>query len=516
MRIQTPSLNKAVVYIESLRNSPGSQQAMLPAQRAMAKAAGVSIVTMSRAVSVLKTRGILNTVAGKGTIPAADHQIPTSAAVESQHPPSWRPARPLWQEIADRMEHALFFGGYDPARRLPSIKQLSSLHTVNYRTVRKALASLHASGRIEALGRGYRPAHHLLSAASAHVAVFIHSQTPDVSLTYRDTNSLRTIESLCRRASASMRIIRYFFSNDRTHFVDHASGLPWNERQRDDVLGCVWLPLFQYLVTDECCARIVALDKPVAMLDFGMPKALPPFFINSPRVKIFSIARDASLIAGEYLIRQGHRRIAYLSSYFDAEWSHKRLEGLNSIAKAAGLPASAIVPFVSEYSSRVGGKEINTADESRAILRSIARSYRHALKEERGALHGHLTEFLGQPLGHTMHLWNVRRKLMPLMQGALEHAGITAWVFGDDEEAILGLSFLKGQGVAVPGRISVVGVNDSLDAITHNLSSCSDNMDALLNGMVNHALYPRHSPKEKFIAIDGYLVERGTTGPVRI
>jgi len=93
--------------------------------------------------------------------------------------------------------------------------------------------------------------------------------------------------------------------------------------------------------------------------------------------------------------------------------------------------------------------------------------------------------------------------------------GHTAWVCSDDFEALCALDFLKRTKVAVPEKLSVVGFNNSLPALTANLTSYDHNSEAIMAAMLNYIVRP-HSlgafQRSKIIDFEGFVVSRGSAG----
>jgi DNA-binding LacI/PurR family transcriptional regulator len=95
----------------------------------------------------------------------------------------------------------------------------------------------------------------------------------------------------------------------------------------------------------------------------------------------------------------------------------------------------------------------------------------------------------------------------------------TAWVCVNDDLAIYCLDCLQAAGVAVPREISVVGFDDTLDATRRRLTTYNFNNYGVVRACLEHILRPRTGlprPRRRgAMEIDGYVVLRQTTGPVR-
>ena len=111
-----------------------------------------------------------------------------------------------------------------------------------------------------------------------------------------------------------------------------------------------------------------------------------------------------------------------------------------------------------------------------------------------------------------------RRVLSTEFTRALADPTITAWVAANDDVAVPALEFLRERGVNVPQQISVVGFDDSVNALANQLTSYNINLPAILSASLRHIL--RTAPRQtatraKIVRIDGTAVERAATGPAR-
>ena len=109
----------------------------------------------------------------------------------------------------------------------------------------------------------------------------------------------------------------------------------------------------------------------------------------------------------------------------------------------------------------------------------------------------------------------INQIMEPLCRQAHREKGDTAWVCSDDYEALCALDFLKRTKVAVPEKLSVVGFNNSLPALTANLTSYDHNSEAIMAAMLNYIVRP-HSlgafQRSKIIDFEGFVVSRGSAG----
>jgi len=105
--------------------------------------------------------------------------------------------------------------------------------------------------------------------------------------------------------------------------------------------------------------------------------------------------------------------------------------------------------------------------------------------------------------------------MKPLFEKALADPLVTAWVCSNDDAAIMALDFLAKKRCPVPGRISVMGFDDSRQAVEARLTSYNANADRLPQAMMTHILQFRRRPFDRdiYVRMPGTIMERATTGP---
>jgi DNA-binding LacI/PurR family transcriptional regulator len=109
--------------------------------------------------------------------------------------------------------------------------------------------------------------------------------------------------------------------------------------------------------------------------------------------------------------------------------------------------------------------------------------------------------------------------LTPLFREALSRTEVTAWICANDATAFNALDFLRDRGVAVPERISVLGLdNVPTESLEKRLTTYDFNTTGFVHRLLNHILHPprprgpyRHRP----IEVEGMIVERQTARVVR-
>jgi hypothetical protein len=420
---------------------------------------------MHKVVGSLRSAGVLQTGPRRSTVVAAPERITTRAVPRER----WgeEPCGPLvWQSVARRIEEDMLCGVFGSESALPSLKEMHGHYGANYRTLRKAVDDLVAQRLLIRHGRALRIARHARRPGGHEVLVVLPGINEDLTLDYLDARHLRVVEESCRAAHVQPLFVRYDERAGSYRYVLHARGTEWGERATDNLLGSVWIVLYESHVNDDCCTRMLAHGRPVAVFDAIGSLNYPPYFLDNRRVKFFcnpDMARPSE-VATQHLLHLGHRHIGFFSTMFEQYWCKERLTGIRRALRSAGLGADMAHAFV--------------------------------------------VDSFGLPA----------EKLEPLMVDALQDPRVTGWIFGDDNEALVGMRFLRERGIDVPGQISVIGFNNSMEALKHDLTSYYENSEALLRAAVNYVISPAalgRAGRRKVIAFDGYLVERGTTAKPR-
>jgi DNA-binding LacI/PurR family transcriptional regulator len=102
----------------------------------------------------------------------------------------------------------------------------------------------------------------------------------------------------------------------------------------------------------------------------------------------------------------------------------------------------------------------------------------------------------------------IQRDTAPLFAKALASQA-TAWIVANDLCALQALAWLRGEGVTVPGEISVSGFDDTVEALRADLTSYRFGSDSMARAMIRQILSTPHSPS--VMRHNGIVVARGST-----
>lgn len=500
---------KALSYVESLlRSTPATAHARLPTIAAMARAAGVAGATMAKAVTSLCEKGRLVAKPGAGIYRA----LP--ASVRHTPPAPTPPSRARWRSAAEQIETDLLYGRLSDTSTLPSVKELQARCGVSYRTLRKALEYLVRRGVLSAESGRYRPTASAAGATGTIVLVARGNRSGRLSVQTPYTQDLlRSLERACGRRSATLAVTTCYYEGHTLVSSARVRHAIVNAAGTSSLLGFVFITMGLTArpgYVREVLEMLTGFDVPVAVQVDGTTPDLVTRTGRHP-VRTFNLGSetDAGSAVGRYLLRLGHRRIAYISAVHGHAWSQTRLDGLHR-------------SFESEPDTSVFAAVIDSAglpESANVLPRDIRRSVGSFLPA--GASPGDVSdrEFdvilaAARQVSRSRHL---REALTPLAESCLQREGISAWVTANDEHALHCLALLEHRRVAVPRDLSVVGFDDSLDALDRQLTSYCFDVRTLGRAMVDHVLGSLPESLQRHglapVEIEGFLTVRRTSGP---
>ncbi len=500
--------------IESLRRTAARAQhegrQRLPTTVDLAKAAGVSVVTMARAVKYLSQTGEVHALPRRGIVVGS---APDTPAAEPS--PASRPARgPRWRRLCAELERMLLSGELGTSGQLPTIRELSGRFRVDFRTMRKAVDMLVERGELYPYQRTYRvrpgPGRHtvdqvvLVAAADTRGELRLYSP--------RTQETLRSLEAECSRSGVRLTALPWRPSASAT------GGSAANPLRRLGELGpalgvMVWTAGLPRRDLRVLLNGLAPMGRPVAILDEDDDS--PPersAVRQGVRVFIAADSAGAGSTVGRHLLSLGHRRLAYISAVHGSSWSLRRLGGLEQACAQSGLGARVSRHVLPQFSYRT---QFLTDDQVRR--RAVENLMDDCVSRPpftddvtTGTIRDLREQILPTMKRHMLH-----EKLLPLFDSALA-SGATAWVGATDEIAVEALTYLQRRKVAVPQQVSVVGFDDSLEAFLHSLTSHNFNTPSAVRPMLDILLAPRLGAAAlryaKPIEIRGFVNNRSTSG----
>jgi hypothetical protein len=509
---------RAVRYLDNVIASTRQPGARLPTIERMAVSAGVSKATMHRAVRQSAACGAIRAKRGGG-ITIAEHggdlrqtakRDDTPAAWGWGHKAGWLQQR-IGRDIAN--------GVFAPGESLMKAKELCVRYGTGYRTLRFALRSVAATGALIPWKRTYQVPPLAATGRRSTILVVGRGTREFLQMvSERTIEFLSTLERECLSRRIRVRFAAMWYEGDSPESMWYGANLTRvleSTAERAELLGTM---LFTAAISPDPVMTLVrkleSFAVPCAIIDetgvFGFQLGSGP----GRNTRLFSLSwgRSSGEQVGRLLLQLGHRRIAYVTTEVASQWSIDRYDGLRQAMAETGVPEPVTLTALAQdpYSWREGPLLDNGGILSQAGRRML-RGIRH---------HPPLNRSLLWPEEQVKYLVEANaalKKMAPVFSKMLQDKRITAVVADNDTTAVLCLTLLETRGIRVPQDISVVGFDDEKFALVNNLTSYNFNCRAVILAALRHLLEPSRSantgPVKKSVEIQGYVVQRGTTGP---
>jgi DNA-binding LacI/PurR family transcriptional regulator/DNA-binding transcriptional regulator YhcF (GntR family) len=504
-----PGLLAARRYLTSRVSVAEQEQRMLlPSIKRMAAEAGVSHTVMSAAVAELRTRGVLESRPRRGTLVCAVREQPRPEDRRTRSPSGWR-------DLSERIRRDLSDGSLAD-NPLPSQKELARRYRASLKTLRRSLRALLAESFLARAGRSFRRQSREAHAEHSTIVLFARAATAGGMMlcTPRTVSQFGVIEQVCAARGLRLQVVPCFYAGTRMTFAGSKSSSLAELFGPGQVLGfMVWRQELNREFAVELTARLLPLGKPITvLLEDPLDLADVPGLPVHRLVKCYSIAHDfeAGRALGRFLLSRNHRRIACWADGSELQWVKERIAGMRRAFADASVPDGVLFysAWADEYLS--GAHELLRMGNrlARAVGRVSAELNVRVRPERMVGIAGALYE-------SGVYREKVYMALEPAMQRELAKGEATAWIGLNDSLAIECLRYLQRNGVAVPRKVSVVGFDDSPEAIAWQLSSYNFNGGAAIHRMVDFLLWP-DSPISRrengpMVTVQGFVHERATT-----
>lgn len=469
----------------------------------LAAQAGVTVRSMAHAVALLRQQGMLAVEPGRGIrIVPRDHEpVPSSPAGR-------------WQSVASSILDDIHAGKYLPGEQLPAGKVLNARYGACYRTVRKALRSLHQARALETHKRGYRIPPGRVARPNARI-ILIAAENHRGQLqrfTPRTGEMLRALERQCSRIHARLQTLSY----NRDSAVLRADGRvvapPLTPLLQSPTLGVlVWSLGLPQSVVDWAVGDCTRAGIPSSVLDESGGVRLPQAAGGLSR--LFRVAHDAAPgeQVGRYLSDLGHRQVVYVSPYHGNVWSPARLQGLRRAFDASG-ESGAVTALVSERYSNAW-QYVSEAAHTEAAVRELLKR-RSSASGTDAVLQRRVLDGLGQQLDKVLESEIPGAILEPLLEEALSLRSATAWVAAGDAVAVHCLRFLRQHAVQIPQELSLISFDDSPAAFANGLTSYNFDCPTIVSALLSHVQRSPTAPVTDTpptpTDIEGFITLRGT------
>jgi hypothetical protein len=329
------------------------------------------------------------------------------------------------------------------------------------------------------------------------------------------------LESACIRANLSISNVFYSYTGTDLMARGPAKPPPYSPRDIESVLGfAVFSRGLRGLGLPQHLRLLLEYGKPVVVLDedglYASGRAVP----RRKNLRIFPVGYSpaAGEAMGRLLVGLGHRRVAYLDPFPGALWSQNRLDGLRRAWRAAGyadgvvhvpVQAPSPGPLYDESGRYMGDVAASVADAFDARDRIQAELARIVRVDRFSELSVDLMDWYAAD--------SLARVVAPAVDSLLPRGDITAFVAASDSVAMAAIRRLEANGLRVPADRSVAGFDDGYEAHLFELTTYNFNSTAAVQAMVDFIVNPGWRPlagaRDCVVEVDGYVKERGTTGP---
>jgi DNA-binding LacI/PurR family transcriptional regulator len=497
----SPAVDKvAALVIARITSGAFRSGEPLPNREVLARLAGVSPRTVSSAIARLKAEGVLEGVSRQRV------RVPITAGTQDTPDTLVRRGYP---GAVDRIRDDIVKGHFATGIMLPEIKELQRRYGVSYRTVAKALAATLREGLIEARGRGYAvPSPVSTSRSSVRILFLFWNNQPLLPSRESDRALMRALEQECLRNGVHFDCAAIGASPQGVVMRSHEDVRPPSSRAPDDCAGVIYLVSSSQSIDNRIFSWLAHSGRPLSIVDWHGGWEAPGYLKEGKQVQWIRSRtnRDAGLQVGRYLLGLGHKRIAFFSPY-TAPLAKDLAAGLIQAAAMTGQP-DAIADFAQ--------KQLSSSEELGRTVMTRYNKFVHigpGLPPDYSEVHRRLAR----------SSWDVfedatlYEMLEPSFDQALADTNITAWVGSDDTVALMAWSYLRSRKRSVPGDISLVGFDNTFEALQFDITSYDFSVSATASAALHFLLRPSWAARIRGLSrprIDGTVIQRGSTARV--
>lgn len=510
---------RAVAYFDELIAARGGRgPRRLPPIAEVARRIGVSAGTVWKVAKEYERRGCITLRQRRGmyVIGGATERACAQPRRTPAESGTWK-----WQRVRARLARDLSTSADGERLETFTTKELCRRYSVTYRTMRKALRSLAAEGLLEEVGRGYRPPSPApRSSVSSRIMLILrgHDGGGALMATERTGVVMREVERRCNEAGVELDIRCLHYRGTTVEIPQPLEEeLSPSGARGGVVLGYVLLTgALPGVTVRTLVRRMHATGRPFGVVDEAHVVQPLPGGMSPERARFFTLGlgEQCGQDMAQFLLRHGHRRIAFFSFFHGASWSGNRLAGFRRTFACAGSPHG-----VELYACNRTIADTYDSGLTQRVMKALQAFIPSMHVLYRGDFFGDRT--LRFPFSHIqtmLSLANMRKEAYRLFARAIEDTSLTAWIGSSDSMALLALDFLLKRGMRVPDDISVVGFDDTTEAFVERLTSYNFNGPAIARAIVTHILSPSRRPQQRGIAVrelEGFVARRRSSGCAR-
>jgi hypothetical protein len=265
-------------------------------------------------------------------------------------------------------------------------------------------------------------------------------------------------------------------------------------------------------LTDEFLHLLVpslaATQARVALFDIAGRPEVRALMLASHRIVGFELDKSGpGASVGRHLLSMGHTGVAFVSPDPLAEWGRYRLLGLRHALRGAKGTVEAF-----SYRRPALSELVETGTDWARPFDLLAQT--GTASSYFSSMSARVANELGLSFTSACQRVESWKSLGPLVDRILGDARTTAIVGSTDEAAVDVTEYLRARGIAVPGRISVAGFDDTDEASSLGITSYNLNNAAFAEAMLGHVLRAGrgNSATGRITEVSGFLVPRRSTG----
>jgi DNA-binding LacI/PurR family transcriptional regulator len=483
---------RALKYVKAgLSGGLWPQGTRLPGVRLLARKAAVASATMQAVLHKLAESGHVTIEPKKGSF----------AGTRTLEPQNIASAKLRWEKTRQSLKQDMLMGIFEDQERLPSIGRLQERYAVSLPTLRKALKALVAEDALIIDKRKYHIRR--FKNPSRFTAVLLIS-LGDSFTRFKTSGTFidfyQSLQGRCIRNAIQLAYCGVTAQN-------LAEVLAYLRRQREFFGYCLFTAGIPPEQTKSMLKVLAESGRPVAVIDEGGGYPLPAL---KSAVKVFSAAAFAAGSAmGRFLLELGHTSVAYVTLFHHETWSQQRYNGLHAAFCDAGLPRGVRLVPVPAPEIAHGG---NDAEVIRTIEKKAGIRQDFTWKKSIPALEFYDT--IRRMFSYVVNLRMLHDIVTAHFAALLNERTITAIVGSQDFTAVLAHEYLKQQNIAVPGRISLCGFDNTRMSIVDDLTSYNflfGNIAADALAYIINPAAPAFAGRRQ-IECPGTIIQRSTTG----
>jgi len=497
----------------------------LPSVRSFAAQLDVSTRTVQKVMETYANEGYLVSRKGlgiflserciKGDIAVPDAPLRVTTVMRSN-------------TIAGQLLDDILSHTFEHTDRLPSITELQSVYHANYRTIKRALSILEEKNILDSnknLSLNFS-----IQSRNQKNDILCFVRTMKSGLSFANTeNMVATLQQTCSVRNLRLRVFKVYYVERKLEFISKEDRAAFYKMPSDTPLGSIVISLgitrdienLLDMIREKISAPLVLLGTP------GITRAFKKYPF---RKSIVNLSTEHSTIpgvtVGKYLFSRGHRKIAFLSSIPGQAWSINRYKGIAQLYEAAGAGSSDAVSFwnVPGIQSSTGRELWETLDMK--DFNKKCQPLLSAITELTGELTFSNFQFqnvynrVRNDIKNTYIQNLIRNSYRAVIEEIVSDKQFSVLVCDNDMLATQILLLLKEMHISVPSDISVMGFDDSYEAMEASLTSYNFNIGEQVHCMIDWLLQSKSvqksTPMKKRFEHAGFVTVRRSVADLKI